>query len=83
MLEMVRAKFMQRMCMKKKKGELTKKYDGGICPKILKSLVKCMEWTTNCWLKEASSNKFNIATGLRAYGVDLEQRIRSCRKRQL
>ncbi|XP_020080199.1 uncharacterized protein LOC109703884 [Ananas comosus] len=77
MLEAIRCKLMNRLYMKMEAAE---KYNGSICPKIIKKFEKLKEQSAVCWPQPAGSGKFQVGSSHGQFVVDLIQKTCSCRR---
>nr|CAD1834514.1 unnamed protein product [Ananas comosus var. bracteatus] len=77
MLEAIRCKMMNRLYMKMEAAE---KYNGSICPKIIKKFEKLKEQSAVCWPQPAGSKKFQVGSSHGQFVVDLIQKTCSCRR---
>uniref|UniRef100_A0A8R7TKG4 SWIM-type domain-containing protein n=1 Tax=Triticum urartu TaxID=4572 RepID=A0A8R7TKG4_TRIUA len=65
------------------KQQEIKKWDGPICPKIKKRLLKHIEWSSNCYPTNAGEGIFLVTSHGRDYIVELQMKACTCRRWQL
>ena len=65
------------------KQQEAKKFNGRICPKIKKRLLKHIEWSNSCYPTNAGEGIFQVSSHGREYIVELQFKACTCRRWQL
>ena len=65
------------------KQQEAKKFNGRICPKIKKRLLKHIEWSNSCYPTNAGEGIFQVSSNGRDYIMELQSKACTCRRWQL